>query len=195
VHVVPNVVDVDRYRSDVRSHEPTIVFTGWYRHWPNQDAARFLIKCSQQLLSEGVHHRLYLVGRDMPESIRREAADQDQIVVTGEVPDVVPYLARATVFAAPMHAASGSNLKILEAMALGKPVVTTAMGAEGLPIERGVHAAVATDPESFYGLLRHHLIRRDESEKMGQMGARWVRENMSSEALERRIHDIMEHAV
>ena len=51
-----------------------------------------------------------------------------EIVVTGEVPDVVPYLARATVFAAPMRAASGSNLKILEAMALGKPVVTTTMG-------------------------------------------------------------------
>jgi glycosyltransferase involved in cell wall biosynthesis len=90
---------------------------------------------------------LWIVGRSpAPEVLR---LDGGSIRVTGTVPDVVPYYERSAVAVVPLRAGSGTRLKILEAMALGRPVVSTSVGCEGLDVEHERHLLVADDAEAF----------------------------------------------
>jgi glycosyltransferase involved in cell wall biosynthesis len=79
----------------------------------------------------------------------RQLAELPGVTVTGTVPDVRPHLAMATVAIAPIHVGSGTRLKILEALAMRKAVVSTRLGCEGLVVEPGKHLLVADQPEAF----------------------------------------------
>ena len=108
-----------------------LVFVGGFRHAPNVDAARWLAHAIFPLIvarQPGV--RLTIVGADPPARVRTLASDR--VRVTGFVPDVDPYVERAAVVIAPLRTGGGMRVKLLQAMARGKAVVTTSLGAEGL---------------------------------------------------------------
>jgi glycosyltransferase involved in cell wall biosynthesis len=92
--------------------------------------------------------RLTIVGR-APTPAVKKLADDAAIHVTGRVEDVRPYIDAASVYVVPLRIGGGTRLKIFEAMAMGKAVVSTTVGAEGLPIEPGTHALVADEPHTF----------------------------------------------
>ena len=92
------------------------------------------------------HCSLYLVGGDAPRGLRN-LSRQRGVFLTGRVDDVAPYYSRCQVAAAPLRAGGGTRLKILEAMAYGRPVVSTTIGAEGLPVKNGEHLLVADTAE------------------------------------------------
>ena len=150
--VASNGVDTAFYRPDVTSPlllgEPAFVFTGSMDYRPNIDAVRWLAEAVwprvRAALPEG---RLWIVGRRPAPTVRALAA-RPGIHVTGEVPDVRPYLAGATVYVAPLRAGGGTRLKILEAMAMGKAIVSTPMGCDGLEVVDGEHIWLA-DGEAF----------------------------------------------
>lgn len=148
VHAVPNGVDCGA-RADLptgRSGPPVVMFLGTMSWGPNVSAARFLARTVFPLLSQRVPGvSLLIVGRDPPPDVR--ALHGGAITVTGSVPDVGPYLARASVLAVPLDAGGGTRLKILEAFAAGLPVVSTRVGAEGLAAEAGTHYVQAERPE------------------------------------------------
>jgi glycosyltransferase involved in cell wall biosynthesis len=148
VHAVPNGVDC-RARADLptgRSGPPVVMFLGTMSWGPNMSAARFLARTVFPALSQRVPGvSLLIVGRDPPADVR--ALHGGAITVTGSVPDVGPYLARASVLAVPLDTGGGTRLKILEAFAAGLPVVSTRVGAEGLAAEAGVHYVQAERPE------------------------------------------------
>ena len=98
------------------------------------------------LRREGGYH-LDVVGRRPPAGFG--ASLPPEIAVLADVPDVKPHLARAAVVVVPLRVGGGSRLKILEAFALGRPVVSTTLGAEGLAVEDGRHILLADDPEAF----------------------------------------------
>jgi glycosyltransferase involved in cell wall biosynthesis len=101
--------------------------------------------------------RLTIVGRAPTPAVRR-LADEAGVHVTGRVDDVRPYLGEATAYVVPLRIGGGTRLKIFEAMAMGKAVVSTTVGAEGLPVTSGEHLLVADEPQTFaravVGLLR-----------------------------------------
>ena len=118
------------------------------RSLPCQDAAIWLVRrilplVRRRLPGVGVS----IVGRDPGSAVR--ALRGDGVEVTGSVPDVVPYYRGATIAVAPLRAGGGSRLKILEAMALGRAVVSTRIGAEGLAVEDGKHLLLADTEEDF----------------------------------------------
>ncbi len=141
VEVMPNVVEFPPIPT-ADEEEGAVVFTGSFGYWPNEDAALRLVEMTRALASRGVVRRLYLVGISPTERMRRAAAGLPHVVITGRVPEVTPYLLRAQVVAAPLSAGSGTRLKIVEAMANARPVLTTPVGAEGLGVTPGVHAEV-----------------------------------------------------
>ena len=110
--------------------------------------------------------RLWLVGRDPATSIRRLAADPS-IKVTGTVPDVRPYLHRSTVYVAPFHQGGGTKLKILDAMATGKAIVSSSTGCRGIDVTDGMEALVRDDPSSFADAVLQLLNDRDLRERLG----------------------------
>jgi len=108
--------------------------------------------------------RFTIVGRKPSEKLRATAASEPGVQVTGTVDDIRPYVREGSVYVVPLRIGSGTRLKIFEAMAMGKAIVSTTLGAEGLPIRDGVDLSLADRPEEFAGkvcaLLRDPAERR-----------------------------------
>lgn len=183
VEVVPNVIDIGNYTPEADIEGATIAFMGWFYHWPNVDAALRLIDLSERLLARGVRHKLLLIGRDPNPAMVRRSAQLDHVTLTGEVPDVRPLVGRATLFAAPLTAGSGTKLKVLEAMAMARPVVTTEIGAEGLNIEPGHGAIVTDDDEALIDAMADLLADPARASEMGLEGRKFVEDNFSLDAV------------
>jgi glycosyltransferase involved in cell wall biosynthesis len=134
------------------SDEPVVVFVAQLGWAPNVDAATWLVRSIWPLVErERPDARLLLVGRTPTAEVQALAGPS--VEVTGTVPDVRPYLARARVAMAPLRAAGGSRLKILEACDAGRPVVATTTGVEGLERLVGRGVLVADEPDGLARLV------------------------------------------
>jgi glycosyltransferase involved in cell wall biosynthesis len=115
------------------------------------------------------------VGRNPPASVRALADTDATITVTGSVPDVRPYIERGAVFVVPIRIGGGTRLKIFEAMAMERPVVSTTIGAEGLPLRDGVDVVLADEPDSFADAVVNLLLQPDRAAAIGTAAADEVR--------------------
>jgi sugar transferase (PEP-CTERM/EpsH1 system associated) len=168
VHVVPTGVDTDYFTpSPSGRHSREMVFTGSMDWLPNEDAMVFFCREVLPIIrAEEPGVRLTIVGR-APTPTVRSLADGASIEVTGGVADVRPYMKDAAVYIVPLRIGGGTRLKIFEAMAMGKAVVSTAVGAEGLPVTNGEQIMLADDPRTFAGAvvrLMRDLDRRRQIE-------------------------------
>jgi sugar transferase (PEP-CTERM/EpsH1 system associated) len=147
--VIPTGVDTEYFAPDATAvSEPRLVFTGSMDWLPNEDAMRFFCHDVLPLIrAEEPRARLSIVGR-APTAAVRALADE-HIEVTGTVPDVRPFMRKAAVHVVPLRIGGGTRLKIFEAMAMGQAVVSTTIGAEGLPLIDGEHAIIADGPRAF----------------------------------------------
>jgi polysaccharide biosynthesis protein PslH len=128
---------------------PQLVFTGSMDWLPNEDAMKYFCADVLPLIrAQEPDVRLSIVGR-APTPAVRALADGDRVEVTGTVDDVRPYMQKAAVYIVPLRIGGGTRLKIFEAMSMGKAVVSTTVGAEGLPVVPGEHALIADDPQTF----------------------------------------------
>ncbi len=195
--IVPNGIDTEAWaRSTPTRGQQEIVFTGGMNYPPNTDAALLLIERILPLVRRevpGVH--LSIVGRDPPARLikagRRAGAE-----VTGFVDDVRPYLERATLLAAPIRFGAGMQNKVLEAMSMGLPVITSAVVADGLRPEAGQAAPVeiAETPQDFAGRIVRQLIDSQADPSPDTMAREFVEEHFcwgqSGEILEEVIHQV-----
>ncbi|HEX9015432.1 MAG TPA: glycosyltransferase, partial [Chloroflexota bacterium] len=151
VSVIPNGVDTEENcPTDGWTREPaTVLFTGTMDYRPNVDAVRWFASDVLPLVAaRRPEIRFEIVGRSPSPAVIKLAANPS-VVVTGAVADVAPYFARATLFVVPMRMGGGVRLKLLEALACGVPVVSTAMGAEGTGLRAGEHFLEANRPGAF----------------------------------------------
>lgn len=159
IYLVPNGVDTQYFSpqnkvSAVRNHggvpaNPVLLFTGTMSWQPNQQAALMLAnEILPQLLDRHPGLKLLIVGRE-PGAAVIELAKNPAITVTGFVEDVRPYYNQADIFVVPLRAGAGSRLKILEALAMKVPVISTTIGAEGLDLQDGQHLLIAETAEDF----------------------------------------------
>jgi glycosyltransferase involved in cell wall biosynthesis len=157
--VVPNGVDVARFTPSPLPPEPRLVFTGTLSYLPNVEGLEwFCAEVLPRVRAAVPEVSLEIAGRDPVERVRALAARPGSgVTLAADVPDVVPHLRAARVAVAPLHVGSGTRLKVLEAMAAGRPVVGTTIGLAGLGLVDGAHAVVADDPtamaEAIVGLL------------------------------------------
>lgn len=151
VSVVPMGVDLDYYQPNRQEEqELNILFTGTIKYFPNKDAILFFYNKIYPLIKSAIPNvKFYVVGNYPPRSIKRLLSNGD-IVVTGHVEDVRPYFDRSAVFVCPLRSGSGMQAKILEAMAMGVPVVTTSMGATAIvDAVAGKDILIANNVKSF----------------------------------------------
>lgn len=131
IRINPFGVDIPPETDTCREEPGQIVFVGGFDHLPNVDAALWLgNEIMPLLLQRRPEARLSIVGSSPPRAVR--ALECREITVTGRVPAIRPYLERAAVVVAPLRTGGGMRVKVLQAMAMGKPVVTTPLGAEGI---------------------------------------------------------------
>ena len=150
IKVVPNGVDIKAFQpSSQEEVSNQIIFTGSMDYYPNTDAVLFFAQRCWPLIQARVPGVTWqIVGRNPSSEVRR-LAELPGVTVTGSVPDVRPYLATSAVAIAPLQIGGGTRLKILEAFAMRKAVVSTSVGCEGLAVESGKHLLIADQPEAF----------------------------------------------
>lgn len=145
VDVIPNGIELERFRPHDAERDPhTLLFVGNYEYTPNQDAARILVESVLPRVRQAVPQaRLKLVGNNPPDWLRGLASDR--VEVTGYVPEVTPHLAGATAFVCPLRIGAGLKNKVLEALAMGIPVVATPLSVDGIDVRDGESALIAPD--------------------------------------------------
>jgi glycosyltransferase involved in cell wall biosynthesis len=180
---VPNAIDLSAYSYHNTNTEPSIVLTASYGYPPNLEAATILrdvILPEVQLSIPGVELRL--VGSD-PYGHAKTLERSPDVHSTGRVADTKPYLRRAGVCAVPIMRGGGTRYKILEALALGCPVVSTPIGSEGLDVEDGVHLLIRPIDrfaDAIIWVLQNPLKARE----LGLNGRRLVQRIYSWDAVE-----------
>ena len=150
VGLVPNGVDLERYRPDLRqTSRHDLVFTGALTYAPNLDAMdNFLNGIFPMILTSAPDTKLTITGSTAGVPVQ-SLARNGHVRFTGHVEDVRPVVADAAVCIVPLRRGAGTRLKILEAMALGTPVVSTSKGAEGLEVQAEEHLLIADRPDEF----------------------------------------------
>ena len=166
VTAVPTGVDLEYFRpAQMDRHRDMLVFTGTMDWMPNEDAILYFCSSILPLIRErmaGV--KLRVVGRQPSKRILALKDADANIEVTGRVDDIRPYVHGACVYVVPLRIGGGTRIKIFEAMAMGMAVVSTTIGAEGLPVEHEKNILIADTPTSFaeatVTLLKHATARQ-----------------------------------
>ncbi len=169
VDVIPNGIDLDYFQPQpMERDEVTLLFTGNYEYEPNVDAA---LRLAQNILPQVQARiptaKLWLVGNAPTPTM--QALASDTIEVTGRVPDVRPYLAQATMFVSPLRLGAGIKNKVLEALAMGCPLVATPLSVDGVAVTHDHDALIADDDELVEQIVR--LLRdADLQQKLSANG-------------------------
>jgi glycosyltransferase involved in cell wall biosynthesis len=189
IEVSPNGVDTNQYRqlSD-EGHGSEMLFIGNMGYQPNADAAVYF--CGEVLpliRREIADPKLWIVGINPGESVKQLTGNG--VFVTGAVPDVVPYYQRSKVCVVPLRAGSGTRLKILEAMALGRAVVSTSKGCEGLDVIDGEHILIADNPDLFAKQVTKLLTDRDLRARLATKAREFVVASYDWDTIAQRLLD------
>lgn len=191
VEVIPNGVDLGEFSPGGKpAPSPTILFSGLMSYYPNQQGIRWFINdVLPRVLRRVPGARLVVAGAAPPRWLRLLAGDR--LEVTGYVPDIRPYIERASIVIAPLMIGGGTRVKILEAQAMARPVVSTTLGAEGLDLEHGISAMIADDAAAFAAQVVRLLTDAEYASCVAQNGrahvARYFDWNRIGENASRRL--------
>lgn len=186
--VIANGVDLEQFGfQEFEPRRNLIVFCAKLDYFPNQDAALYFSRSVWPLLrARRPELQLEIVGSRPARSVR-QLDGKGGIRVIGSVPDVRPFLGRAWVALCPIRARAGIQFKVLEAMALGVPVVATRICCPGLAVEPGRHLLVADTPEEFASAIELLLDNETLRGSLIQAGRRYVEQQHSWDDLTRRL--------
>jgi glycosyltransferase involved in cell wall biosynthesis len=165
ISVVPTGVDLEQYRatSEGQASQPLVMFTGTMNFEPNMDGVEYFCReIWPRVLQAVPNARFRIVGKEPVASVRR--LESDTVEVTGTVPSVAEHLQQAWVLVVPLRMGGGTRLKIYEGMAMGRAIVSTSIGAEGLDVRHGKDIILADEVETFaqtvITLLREPELRK-----------------------------------
>jgi glycosyltransferase involved in cell wall biosynthesis len=173
IHVVANGTDTEYFTLPATEPERgTAIFAASFGWYPNLSAARYLQEIWPHVERQWPGARLYLVGKTPPRFLHAWAQRDPNITVVANPPDIRPWMARAAVFVCPVRDGGGTRLKILDAMAQGKAVVSTSVGCEGLDVTDGKNILIADGPER----IAAAVVRLFQDEALRRQIARAGRE-------------------
>jgi len=190
VEVVPIGIEMDRYLPRAPEQQPIVLLAGSWDWPPNPDGGRrFIDRGWPRVRARVPQARLRVVGKAMPESLTEAARDAGAEPV-GYVESMAPEFARAAVLVVPLWIGAGARVKIVEAMAARLPVVTTTLGAEGLGLEPGRHAAFADTPEALGDAIADLLQEPGQAGAMAEAAYGFAREHFALDVVSRRTLDL-----
>lgn len=193
VVTVPNGVDTEYFQSpaDLSPTPHSLVFAGGMNWFPNRDAMEWMAGEIWPALAGGRSDRLLsVIGRQPPAAMRALAQVDGRVRVHGFVDDVRPYIARSAVYLCPIRVGGGTRLKILDALAMERPLVSTSIGVEGLGLEPGVHYLAADSVAEFVSQVGRLDADPPLGIRLAAAGRRFVEERYAWEV----VGDILDEA-
>ena len=194
ITVVPTGVDTEQYQvaPSVSGRPPLVVFTGSMDWEPNIDAMEYFCReIWPAVLAAFPDARFQIVGRNPHARVQRLASSS--VEVTGTVASVADYLRKATVVIVPLRIGGGTRLKIFEAMAMGKAMVSTSIGAEGLDVTNGRDLLIADDAPAFASSILQ-LLRDPESRRSYERNAAALAARFDWSQIARRFAEVLQEA-
>jgi polysaccharide biosynthesis protein PslH len=194
-HVVPTGVDTTYFAPVETTVRPRhLVFTGSMDWLPNEDGMLFFVRdVLPRIRQDEPSATLSIVGRAPTPAVARLGSEHG-IEVTGRVPDVRPHVAAAAVYIVPLRIGGGTRLKIFEAMAMGKAVVSTTVGAEGLPVDSGLHLLIADEPQDFANAVVRLFRNQTERARLGDAARHLVVEQYDWAAVSGHLEEALDRA-
>ena len=191
IEIIPNGVDVTHYQPDFTSEAPThLIYIGSMDWYPNEDAVAFFADEVLPQIQEKVPNVQFSIVGGNPSARVQRLAERDGVVVTGRVPEIKPYFAEATVFVVPLRIGSGTRLKILEALAMGKAIVSTSVGAEGLDLKDGEEIFIADEPTVFADAVIRLLTDPSLRRRIGENGRARVEQDYDWRSIGGKLHNL-----
>lgn len=193
ITVVPNGVEEKLLSIDSQFEvgNERVAFLGKMDYAPNVDAVKYFVEEILPRIRRRTNCQFTVVGAPVDERIKR-LADHSDVEVTGFVEDPSDYLIRARVVVAPLRFGAGIQNKILEAMALGRPVVTTPLGAEGIDAVDGEHLLVGNDAEDFATAVINLLSNAESASRIGHAARKLIQKHYRWEAVGKQIIEIVD---
>lgn len=196
VHLFSNVIDLASYRDipppPAELKRPCMFLAGTFGHYnsPMDTAARWVLEeVLPRVQAEVPNVHFYIVGSGSDRTLGH--ASSPSVTVTGKLPSVLPYLCHADVSLVPLKFESGTRFKILEAAACGVPIVSTVLGAEGLPVVHGEHVLLADEPELFAAAVVEMIHNKSMAQRLAQNCRELVQRCFSVEHLEGEAREIL----
>jgi hypothetical protein len=195
---VPTGVDTQFFlpSGNERVEPHNIVFTGSMDWLPNEDAITYFTEQIMPRIKQVIPDAtLTVVGRNPYPSLMELAERDSSVIVTGRVDDVRPYMERASAYVVPLRIGGGTRLKIYEAMAMEKAIISTSIGAEGLPVKDGSELLLADTAETFAKEVIRVLSDKTLATTLGKGAAATVREQFGWERVAERFGRICDDTV
>ncbi len=191
IEIIPNGVDITHYRPDFTAEAPAhLIYIGSMDWYPNEDAVAFFADEVFPRIQEKVPDVAFSIVGGNPSGRVQKLAERDGVLVTGRVPEIKPYFAEATVFVVPLRIGSGTRLKILEALAMGKAIVSTSVGAEGLDLKNGEEIFIADEPEAFADAVTRLLTDAELRRRIGENGRARVERDYDWRRIGEKLHTL-----
>jgi len=190
--IVPNGVDIEYFKpSNGRIKSHSLVWTGGMAGLCNKDAVDYFLEEIYPIIKTKLPDvTATFIGSSPTDKLTALANTSSNIIATGYVDDVRPFVAESAVFVAPLRSGSGTKIKILNAMAQGKAVVTTTVGAEGIDAENNKNILITDDPEEFARNTIYLLEHPEAAKKMGENGRKLIEEKYAWEVIFKQMDQI-----
>ena len=192
VEVIPNGVDINYFKpNNNKIKKDNLVFAGRMNAYPNEDAVIWFLKQIWPLLKKEVPNATSTIaGRNPTFRIKKLAQNDSSILITGYVDDIRPFIAQAEVYVCPIRDGGGTKLKLLDAMAMGKAIVTTTIGAEGLGVIHERHVLIANDPKIFASQVLLVFNNPDLRKYLSQNARQLVKKEYSWEIIGKKLNSL-----
>lgn len=195
---VPTGVDTEFFQPclTVEKDEFNLIFTGSMDWLPNEDAIRWFTEEVLPIIKRKIPQvSLTVVGRNPFPSLVELSKKDSSIVVTGGVPDVRPFMEKASAYVVPIRIGGGTRLKIYEAMAMELPIISTKIGAEGLPVRDGEEILLRDTPNEFAEAIVKLLTDKELAKRISSQAAKTVSEKFGWEKVSDDFTILCERAV
>lgn len=194
--IVPNGVDIEYFTPRPELETPTLIYGGGMNMFANRDAVMHFLHEIWPLIRARVPGvRFLAVGQAPPTELTSYAAIDPQVVVTGYVEDIRPCIWEAGIYVVPLRVGGGTRLKVLDAMAMGKAIVSTSIGCEGIEVTPGEHLVVADSPEDFASATVSLLGDPSRRRELGQAARNLVERRYAWPQVGQRLLDAYRTAI
>ncbi|MFX0133918.1 MAG: glycosyltransferase family 4 protein [Candidatus Hodarchaeota archaeon] len=191
IEIIPNGVDTNYFiprNGKIISHN--VVFAGRMNSYPNEDAVIYFLREIWPILKREMPNASFTIaGRNPTLNIKKLIRNDSTILLTGYVDDIRLFIQQADIYVCPIRDGGGTRLKLLDAMAMSKAIVSTSIGIEGLDLINEKHVLVADDPDSFVSQLLRLYDNPDLKEYLGRNARQLVEQNFSWGIIGRKLND------